>query len=460
MRTVSLGILLGLIVILGITFFHVLAPFLMPLFLAGVFAILCQPLYRHFTVQCKGRHRLAAGATTGTVMAIILIPLITATIFASLQLFVLASDFSARDWRNRLDHVGESARHRTESIVDWASGFVHRQLPPDAQRTPEDVERIIQLRLREFMTSLGGRSLGVAGQTIGGTFDLLSGSVLTVFSFLLSFLIFAVALYYFLADGVELLAAAETLVPVHVKYQRELMNQFAKVVRSVVSATFLAALAQGVATAAALWLFGFPQLIILFLLSVMAALIPLIGTWLVWGPCAVWLFWTGHWFQGTLLVIYGSVFVGLLDNVVRTYVLKNDTKLHPLLAFISVLGGLQTMGLWGMFIGPIVASCLHALVKIFNHELRAFSQERISDVELGQVLADEPLTLPSPGEPSHTKPQPPNPETTGAPDSDLRDEDESPAKRSKERPSVTRTTAKASGSGRSGRGSRSTRKRR
>ena len=68
----------------------------------------------------------------------------------------------------------------------------------------------------------------------------------------------------------------------------------------------------------------------------------------------------------------------MLDNVVRTYVLNSNTKLHPLLAFISVLGGLQTMGLWGMFVGPIVASCLHALVKIFNHELTVLSEEKFA----------------------------------------------------------------------------------
>jgi hypothetical protein len=68
-----------------------------------------------------------------------------------------------------------------------------------------------------------------------------------------------------------------------------------------------------------------------------------------------------------------------MDNVIRTYVLSNDTKLHPLLAFVSVLGGLHVMGLWGVFIGPTVACCLHALIKIFNTELQDFSRVRQAD---------------------------------------------------------------------------------
>jgi hypothetical protein len=141
-------------------------------------------------------------------------------------------------------------------------------------------------------------------------------------------------------------------------------------------ATFMAALVQGVATTLALWLAGFENLFILFILATVASLIPMAGAWLIWGPCAVILVARGQVGAAVLLAVYGVAVVGMIDNVVRTYVLRSDTKLHPLLALISVLGGLQVLGLWGVFIGPIVASCLHALIKIFNIELVEFSRER------------------------------------------------------------------------------------
>jgi hypothetical protein len=84
-------------------------------------------------------------------------------------------------------------------------------------------------------------------------------------------------------------------------------------------------------------------------------------------------------------VLYGLVFVSTLDNVIRTYVLQSNARLHPLLAFVSVLGGLQVMGLWGVFIGPMVASCLHALVQIFNGELQAFSIQRLAALAGGST---------------------------------------------------------------------------
>jgi len=61
--------------------------------------------------------------------------------------------------------------------------------------------------------------------------------------------------------------------------------------------------------------------------------------------------------------------IGTLDNIVRAYVLQSDTKLHPLLAFVSVLGGLQVMGLWGVFIGSVVACYLHVLIEISNEDV-------------------------------------------------------------------------------------------
>jgi predicted PurR-regulated permease PerM len=146
----------------------------------------------------------------------------------------------------------------------------------------------------------------------------------------------------------------------------------------VVTATFLAAIAQGFATSLALQFFGFGHFFLFFTVGTLTSMIPMLGTWIVWGPCAVWLAWQGHWVQAGVLATFGIVVIGMLDNVIRTYILHSDVRLHPLLAFVSVLGGLQALGLWGVFIGPIVASCLHALVQIFNTELHEFSREKFS----------------------------------------------------------------------------------
>ena len=155
-------------------------------------------------------------------------------------------------------------------------------------------------------------------------------------------------------------------------------------------ATFFAALAQALATVAALWLLGFDHLFVIFIVALLMSMIPMMGTWLVWLPCAGYLLYNGHWFQSLLLTVYGAAFIGMLDNVVRTYVLNTDVKLHPLLALISVLGGLQVMGLWGMFVGPIVASCLHALVQDLQSRVDASSPKKSSLPSKAWTTFDRP----------------------------------------------------------------------
>ena len=173
-----------------------------------------------------------------------------------------------------------------------------------------------------------------------------------------------------------MIAAAEELIPLPVDHQRRLCDRFATVVRAVVSATFLAALIQGFATTIALQLCGMGHFWIFLAIATVASLIPLVGAWIVWVPCAVWLGLQGHWVAASLLTAWGIGVVSMLDNGVKIYVLQNDADLHPLLAFISVVGALQVLGLWGIFIGPIIASCLYALIQIFNTELKELAKER------------------------------------------------------------------------------------
>src|SRR5204863_1363347 len=89
-RLVSLLLMATLIVVLGLTFYHVMAPFLMPLFLAAVLAIVCQPIHARCLRWAKGRSNLAAGLTTTIILAITLVPLTMGTVSAARQLYRIA----------------------------------------------------------------------------------------------------------------------------------------------------------------------------------------------------------------------------------------------------------------------------------------------------------------------------------------------------------------------------------
>lgn len=352
-RLVSLSVIVLLIVFLGITFYQVVAPFLLPLFLAGFGAVLCQPVYNYFLRKTKQRVRVSAALTTSAVLLAILIPLAVGTVLATSELIVL----SAESDTSLPDMIGQ-ARVKLDQVIhrlpDWL--------------VAETEEEVVAANIKRSLADISQRTLG-PGAALGVLDQLVS--------LLVGGMMFVIAFYYFTADGPALLQSAETLIPLHVDYQRKILVQFDTVVRAVVVATFAAAICQGILTAFAMKLAGADHFFLLCAVGTLAAMIPMAGTWVVWGPYAMWLgFHDQRWFAAITLFLFGAIVIGFIDNVIRTYVLNTDARLHPLLAFVSVLGGLKVMGLWGVFVGPVVASCLHALIQIFNEELKQLSAEQ------------------------------------------------------------------------------------
>ena len=434
-RLVSLGIVTALIACLGITFYQVIAPFLMPLFLAAMIALLCQPVLRYFLNRSNGRRALAAGFSTAAIVGSVMLPLVVTVLLGILHFLTVkdtAVEDSAREIRKRMANV-------SDFVCDWAFwsddvSAIDRQIfgkaeadrlgraqalfdqnrsesgqdsePADDgsadERGPLQKARSKWLlaqfekargQSQEAMKSLAMKTAGVVGRSLGsavsGTVDLLGAIV----GALVALFVFTLALYYFFLDGPDMVLAAQSLIPIEKTHQKELMQQFARSVQAVVMATFLAAVGQGLATALALQIVGMGHFFLFAIIATFSALIPMAGTWLVWVPCAIWL-GVGHesWGSAAFLAVMGIGPIGMMDNVVRTWVLKNDTSLHPLLAFVSVLGGLQVMGLWGVFIGPIVACCLHSLIEIFNVELREIATtETSAALESDTTAADGPL---------------------------------------------------------------------
>ena len=372
-RVVSLAVLLVLIVLLGSTFYRVISPFLLPMFLAAVLAVICRPLQSYFLKKTGGRTAWAAALTTGSVTMMVVGPLMIGTFIAATNLYDLADQQMGGDWRRGLDVLW---RRMLMPAMEKLAPFIPGGL---------NDEKLLELE-REFSESV--RS--VATQLAGTTFSIASSTLGMFVSLAIAAGAFLTAFYYFLADGPAILAAAEELIPLPVDHQRKLVERFACTVRAVVIATFTAAFAQGLATAVALQVCGIGYFVIFVVVGSIAALIPLAGAWMVWGPCAVWLALQGNWLAAIGLTVWGLAIVGMIDNMVKMYVLQSEADLHPLIAFISVIGALQVMGLWGIFIGPIVASCLFALIQIFNSELQAMAKERET------VTTQPPSTIPPP----------------------------------------------------------------
>ena len=116
------------------------------------------------------------------------------------------------------------------------------------------------------------------------------------------------------------------------------------------------ALVQGALGGLILWLLGIGGPVLWGALMAVLSLLPAVGAAIVWLPVAVYLLATGAVWKGVVLIAYGMLVIGLIDNILRPILVGKDTQMPDYLVLISTLGGIATMGLNGFVIGPVIAA--------------------------------------------------------------------------------------------------------
>ncbi len=259
------------------------------------------------------------------------------------------------------DRFDEYSIRSAAAIRNWRNtllgGSVWSQLRLLANPAEEDFAKLVRMA-RE---TLQPRFVQLTGATGGLVVELTLGIMVMV-----------IATYYFLLDGPGMVQTLMRLSPLDDDYERRLLGEFDRTSRAVVLASVLSALAQGAIATPAYYVLGFQSVVFLFLITTMMALVPFVGAAAVWGPCVVWLAAAEGRIGAALgLAIYGTVIVSSTDNVIKMFVLHGRSQLHPLLALLSVLGGVAVFGPIGILVGPMVVVFLQSLLEILNQELGA-----------------------------------------------------------------------------------------
>ncbi|QDV29165.1 putative inner membrane protein [Planctopirus ephydatiae] len=354
-KIVSLLVLSVVMVIFILMFYQVMAPYLMSLLLAGVLAILAQPMHSSSLAYCRGWTSLAAAATTTGVVVVIVLPILFAILLTGLELSVFVQD-------NLSDSSWEQIKSTVSLRIDQ---FVQRIMPlMPAGADQEAVKEQLLSGIQNQVKQLGVGASEIASSTWG--------IIGTLINFFIQLTVCLLGLYFFLADGPRILHGAQNLIPIQPEYQQQVFDQFTKVTRSVVMGTLVAAVGQGIAMSLAVGFLGIGHIFVIGMVTTVAAMVPMIGAAGVYVPMSIYLATQGHYFTAAGLFLFGFLVISSIDNVVRAYTLSSNVQMHPLLGFVSILGGLEAFGLWGIFLGPMIASVLYALAKIFNQELKGF----------------------------------------------------------------------------------------
>jgi predicted PurR-regulated permease PerM len=180
------------------------------------------------------------------------------------------------------------------------------------------------------------------------------------------FAIMLLILFFFLRDRVRLLQSLAGLVPLSGAETTEVFQRISETIYATLYGNVVVKLIQGVLGGLMFWILGLPAPAPFGAAMALLAVLPMIGTSLVWGPAAIWLLVHGSWVKALILVIWGALVVSLVDNLLYPILVANEVRLHTLGILLSVFGGLIAFGIAGVVLGPVILASTVALLGVWR----------------------------------------------------------------------------------------------
>jgi predicted PurR-regulated permease PerM len=342
LETLESRVFAALVLATSLFFVWMIRGFLQPVFWAMVFAVLFQPLYLGLVDAFRGRRAAAAAVATLTVVLAVVVPFSLLLAAVAQQGLFLYQRLAS----------GEVSLH---APLEYAE----RSLPAFTAFLEEYGVGIGQVRAAVENAAIVATQW-IAGQAL--TFGQ-NALVVTVMFVLMLYLLF-----FFFRDGDRIVDAIVRAVPMGDERERRLLAKFAEVSRATVKGTLIVATVQGLLGGVLFYLVGIQAAVFWGVMMGILSLLPAVGPALVWLPAAIILFATGAYGAGILVVVGGSLVIGLVDNILRPILIGRETKMPDYLVLLATLGGLTVFGIAGFVAGPIIAALFLVMWAMFAEE--------------------------------------------------------------------------------------------
>lgn len=342
MRTIEDNAFLLLTIAISLAFAWILLPFYGAVLWGTVTAILFSPLQRRLLKLMGQRRTLAALSTVLIIVAIVILPM---TVIAA-SLTQEALGFYGKVQSGELDLV-RFFQQAHDVLPAWTINLLDR---------------------------FGLASLGAVQQKLSAA--LMTGSQYiakqaldigqSTFDFIANLFVMLYLSFFLLRDEDALSRRIGDAIPLHAEQRSAFLLKFTIVIRATVKGDMLVALLQGALGGLIFWFLGIGAPLLWAVVMAVFSLLPAIGAGLIWIPVAVYLLVTGAFWQGMVLIAFGALVIGLVDNFLRPILVGKDTKMPDYVVLISTLGGIATFGLNGFVIGPVIAAMFIAAWDIFS----------------------------------------------------------------------------------------------
>jgi predicted PurR-regulated permease PerM len=347
--------------------YEIVKPYLIDIFLALVLFFTAKPLHRVLTRILFGQRALASALTCLILALVILIPLFTLVSIIANQ----ALEFSNVVRQGlQSDQLWQWVNTKVNTLKDH---LTHLNLPlPPEQIKLEAVIQTVLTRASEFIYT----------NAIG----LLKG-----FTYLLLDLILVLFIAFFMfLQGDDFIAEIKKLSPLDASHNEEILGEMETTIKATLWGTVVVAFITGILGGLGFFLFGVPQPAFWGTVMVPAAVVPVVGSALIWAPGVLYLLFKGHLALALGLLAWCLVIIGSIDNLIKPLLMRGTRSTPSIFILFSILGGISYFGMIGFILGPLVLSFLLSLLRIYQ---KAF-------------LTLQPSPIPAPG-PEKEKPTAP-----------------------------------------------------
>lgn len=345
-------VFLLLVVAVSLAFAWILWPYYGSVFWAAVLAIVFAPAYRRLLRSMRQKRTLAALVAVLIVLMIVILPLTLVGAILVQEGFSVYERIQSGEL-----NIGEYFRQVFGALPGW----------------------VIDLLDRFGLTNLGEMQERLSGGLMKGS-QFIATQAFSIgqntFQFIVNLFIVLYLLFFFLRDGDYLSRRIKNAMPLRAEQQRDLFSKFTTVIRATVKGNIVVALVQGALGGLIFWFLGVHAPVLWAVLMAFLSLLPAIGAGLVWLPVAIYFLVTGAVWQGVVLIAFGVLVIGLVDNVLRPVLVGKDTKMPDYVVLIATLGGMAIFGLNGFVIGPVIAAMFMAVWDLFSASRSQIQIER------------------------------------------------------------------------------------
>jgi predicted PurR-regulated permease PerM len=330
----------ALLLVVSAALIYILLPFYGAIMWGVIIALLFSPLFVWLLPRVGQRPTVAALLTILIVLVIVVLPL--ALIAASLVRE--AAQVYAQLQSGELDPA-LYFRGLFNSLPDWITNVLDRFGLVSFNT--------LQRRLTAALTQ-GAQLIATQTFSIGqNTFEFVASVFITLY-----------LAYFLIRDGQNVSQALRRALPLAPEHKTVLLDTFTTVVRATVKGNLLVAAIQGALGGLGFWALGVSGAALWAVLMAFLSLLPSVGAALVWVPVAVYFMLAGELGKSVVLVAYGMLVIGLVDNLLRPILVGKDTRLPDYVVMITTLGGMAVFGINGFVLGPVIAALFMAVWQI------------------------------------------------------------------------------------------------